>query len=201
LTNLEPFEKSRIVAEELGRSRRRTRRRTFVVLRPDAGDEGEPVVLEDDAAVQAFGDPLRVRLLKLLAEPTSAKDLADQVDRPVTSLYHHLDLLERHGLISVADLRKEGRVVIRRYQRTADRFETGGDVHLAVAVDRAARQPVRRVMLRGPMDRARVDELVEQLTATVEGALGAGEGADRTWEIEITIRPVLAEDANERGAT
>jgi DNA-binding transcriptional ArsR family regulator len=231
LTELESFEETRTVVERRRRSRvsqdvgadagpteqvvKKQVRRTVVLFRDAGGAAGdEPVVLENAAAVQALGDPLRLRLLKLLAEPASAKELADEVDRPVTSLYHHLDLLEQHGLIAVASVDKQGRALVRRYVRTGDRFETAGalegldDVVAALAPKRTREggELTRRIALavRGALDDRGTDaaEAGRRLRLLVRGDLDP----NRLTELGDRLQAVLGEffdDHNDdhRGAT
>ena len=172
--------------------------RTFVI---DArgGGRGEAVRLSDAAALAALGDPLRIRILRRLAEPTSAKELAAELERPVTSLYHHLDLLEEHGLIHVVDVTKEGRALVRRYQRRGSRFESAvRRVSSAVhdtdsATDRAQRL---RLVLRGPLDATRIGELGDRLQSVVTEFLGDRNRDDdaTTYDVVITVSPTDEED-------
>ena len=198
--------------------RRTATRKTFVVLR-DASATGDAVLLENSGALQALADPLRVQVLNLLAEPTAAKELAAALDRPVTSLYHHLDLLEQHGLIAVADVRKEGRALVRRYQRTADRFEVAGELagldDLAGVLDPKRRtkdaQLVKRIALSvrqaldddrrddrrlrmhlgGRLDPDRLDELGDRIVEVVTEFFDTTgpSGRAQTYEVVITAAP------------
>lgn len=86
------------------------------------------------------------RDLKLLAEPTrefiyqalvsasrTATELAQLMNCPTTRLYHHLKLLEKHGLILVVAERLVSGIVERRYRAVAkrlrlDRGSFGGEV-------------------------------------------------------------------------
>jgi DNA-binding transcriptional ArsR family regulator len=73
--------------------------------------------------------------LKLLAEPTreflyqtlvagarTATELARLLDCPTTRLYHHLKLLEKHGLIIVVAERMVSGIIERRYRAVARRL-------------------------------------------------------------------------------
>ena len=169
------------------------RRRVFVVRAErggpdDANDqvEGVEVPLDDPAAMQALSDPLRVRLLRLLDEPASARDLSEAVDRPVTSLYHHLDRLEEAGLIAIAELRKEGRTTVRRYRRTT----------------RVVDDPKRRVRVRMSVELAAddVEALAERVRAVVdeyvEQAKRRGDASGSRFDIVLSATEVagLGED-------
>lgn len=55
--------------------------------------------------------PVRLEMIELMrvAGPCSIRDLADEMDRPADSLYHHLRLLLKAGLFSEVGSRKSGR--------------------------------------------------------------------------------------------
>ena len=197
LTILERFDKVRIVPRDQGDDdegraggRRVRRRRTaFVVL----GAEDDERFEDGDAwAVQAVADPLRLRILRRLAEPMSARDLAAELGRPVTSLYHHLDVLESRGLIRVVEVTKEGRVHIRRYQRT------GGGLASAVRrVTVAAGDPDdghRRIRLvaRGRTDEARLAELERRVRSLLREYLDGETGV--AYEVVVEVSPTSEED-------
>lgn len=59
------------------------------------------------AVHRALADPLRIRLLELVAaQPRSARELAELTGRPPNRLYHHLARLEEGGLIEVTEYRR-----------------------------------------------------------------------------------------------
>ena len=184
----------------------------FIVLK-DESAVGAPVVLEEHGAFHALADPLRIQIMKLLSTPASARELAAAVDRPVTSLYHHLDLLEQHGLIAVHDIHKDGRALVRRYKRSTTRFELGAELasleeiagaldsagskregqlakRIAIAVRRALDDERRtekrlRMHVRGQIDPDRLDELGERLQEVLSEFLRAEHG--ETFEVAITV--------------
>lgn len=77
------------------------------------------VVIEDAAAAAASLDPLRARLLRELAEPTSAAGLAARVGLPRQKVNYHLRALEEHGLVELVEERRKGNVMERVLQATA----------------------------------------------------------------------------------
>lgn len=70
---------------------------------------------------RALADPLRIRLLELIAaRPRSARELAALTGRQPNRLYHHLARLEEGGLIEVTEYRRvPGGKVERVYAPTA----------------------------------------------------------------------------------
>ncbi len=63
--------------------------------------EPEPVlVLSDLAQLKVLADPLRVRILEVLCRrEATTKQVADHLGEKPTKLYHHVEALERVGLI------------------------------------------------------------------------------------------------------
>ncbi|TLM81018.1 helix-turn-helix transcriptional regulator [Pseudarthrobacter sp. NamE2] len=76
-------------------------------------------VIEDPAAAEASLDPIRVRILRELAEPASATQLAGKVGLPRQKVNYHLKALERHGLVELVEERRKGNVTERVLQAIA----------------------------------------------------------------------------------
>ncbi|MFN2590796.1 MAG: helix-turn-helix domain-containing protein [Actinomycetota bacterium] len=67
-------------------------------------------------ALKALADPLRLRLLLLMADrPVTVKEAAEALGVPPTRLYYHVKILERHGLIEVTDRRVVSGIEERTY--------------------------------------------------------------------------------------
>jgi len=74
-------------------------------------------------ALQALVDSQRHRIVTMLMdEPLTAKEIAARLGIGRTRLYYHLDLLERHGLIRVADTRVVSGIVERTFRAVARTF-------------------------------------------------------------------------------
>ena len=93
---------------------------------------GSKVVIDDPEALKVLYDPLRFKIIGLLGEARTAKEIADEIDRPLTSLYYHLNVLVEHGLVRVEEERVRGRSVERVFRRAADEF--AADAELASVV-------------------------------------------------------------------
>lgn len=91
--------------------------------------------LDDLALVTEITHPLRSRIVRRLKQPRTVAEVADDLDVPVTRLYHHVNRLERAGLIRVVATRQVAAVTERRYQVTAKSF--GIDEALIEAEDPA----------------------------------------------------------------
>lgn len=76
--------------------------------------------------LRALADPLRGTLLELLSErAATVAELATAVDRPRSSVAHHVDLLLQAGLLQVVSTRRVRAVQERTYGRTARTFYVG----------------------------------------------------------------------------
>ena len=85
-----------------------TRARTKAKPAPrkrSSGDD-ETHVLDTVERLKAMADPIRIRfVLELLDGPRTVREVAEALDVPPTRLYYHLRILERHGLVKVANRR------------------------------------------------------------------------------------------------
>ena len=106
-------------------------------------------VIQDIETLRAISDPLRIRLLELMAQPQTVKEIAAQLGVGKTKLYYHLNLLEKHGIIRVARTRVVSGIIEKSYQVTAYSY-----------------RPAKELLLRG-------DEGKEHGVAIVESILDA----------------------------
>jgi DNA-binding transcriptional ArsR family regulator len=81
------------------------------------------MALTGPAQVKAIGHPLRTTILQLLHErAASVTELAAAVERPKSTVAHHVDVLARNGLLQVVRTRKVRAIEERFYGRTARMF-------------------------------------------------------------------------------
>jgi len=78
------------------------------------------LVIDEPAAAEAALDPVRSRLLdELAAEPASAAGVAARLGLPRQKVNYHLNVLEAHGLIELAEVRARGGIKERVLRATA----------------------------------------------------------------------------------
>jgi DNA-binding transcriptional ArsR family regulator len=88
----------------------------------------EEYVIDDLEILKVVSDPLRVRIIELVGLANRAgqlptvKHLADQLDIPATKLYYHVKLLEKHGIIRVAQTQVVSGIIEKHYQVRAYRI-------------------------------------------------------------------------------
>ena len=81
------------------------------------------MALTAPAQVKAIGHPLRTTILQLLHErAATVTELAAAVERPKSTVAHHVDVLTRNGLLQVVRTRKVRAIEERFYGRTARMF-------------------------------------------------------------------------------
>ena len=92
-------------------------------------DEGADQAIPDQFTLteldqlKVIADPLRVRLLQAFCEaPRTTKQVADSFGEKPTRLYHHVDALERVGLIRLVETRQVRGTIEKYYTAVAKRF-------------------------------------------------------------------------------
>lgn len=126
--------------------------------------------LTEPAQVRAMGHPLRTAILQLLHErAASVTELAVALDRPKSTVAHHVDVLARNGLVRVVRTRKVRAIEERFYGRTARMFHlapeladagagTTGDFNDFEVAARESRPAFERGELWGFIRHARIEE-------------------------------------------
>ena len=192
------------------------------------GTGGERVVIQDPEALKVLYDPVRFKIVSLLDEGRTAKEIADEIDRPLTSLYYHLNVLVEHGLVKVDDERISGRSVERLFRRVADEFAADAELEtvvggildrrggLASAVEHlrkafhadteaAPRRGVRMVMdMRFSTTNDGARQVLEQIKQTVDDHIqreGDTDGPRRHFRLVVAISEAEDEDGDEPAAT
>ena len=86
------------------------------------------MALTRPAQVKAIGHPLRTTILQLLHErAATVTELAAAVERPKSTVAHHVDVLTRNGLLQVVRTRKVRAIEERFYGRTARMFHVAAE--------------------------------------------------------------------------
>jgi len=82
------------------------------------------LIIDDLKTLQVLSHPLRAQLLDQFdAVPQTVKQVADRLGMTANKLYYHVNLLEAHGLLAVAETRTVCNLIENRYQTAAERFE------------------------------------------------------------------------------
>ena len=86
----------------------------------------EIYTLKDLDQVKVLADPLRIRILEALLEERTTKQVADLLGEKPTKLYHHVDALEKVGLIALSRTRQNRGTVEKYYLAVARTFRAVG---------------------------------------------------------------------------
>lgn len=88
--------------------------------------------------LKILGDPLRMRILEVFIHtPGTTKQVAKSLGEPPTKLYHHVDALERAGLIELRSTRQNRGTLEKHYSAVAEAFRVDPDL-LPGQIDPAA---------------------------------------------------------------
>jgi DNA-binding transcriptional ArsR family regulator len=103
----------------------------FVADNPPDYELADRMALTRPAQVKAIGHPLRTTILQLLHErAATVTELAAAVERPKSTVAHHVDVLTRNGLLQVVRTRKVRAIEERFYGRTARVFYVAAESSL-----------------------------------------------------------------------
>ncbi|MDH4074033.1 MAG: helix-turn-helix domain-containing protein, partial [Gammaproteobacteria bacterium] len=80
--------------------------------------------------LKALAHPLRMRIIETLAaaEPMTTKQVAEKLGEKPTRLYHHVDLLEKAGLIRLTHTRQNRGATEKYYAAIARQFRADAEV-------------------------------------------------------------------------
>ena len=81
-------------------------------------------VLSDLEQVRVLANPLRIRILQEFGFERTTKQVAERLGEKPTRLYHHVDALERVGLIRLTRTQPNRGTVEKYYQAVARSFRT-----------------------------------------------------------------------------
>ncbi len=145
----------------------------------DGGDDDaapDALLLDDLDVIAEITHPTRSTLLHRLKTPRSATELAAEMQVPVTRLYHHLNRLERLGLIKVVATRRSGAKTERRYRVTSPSVRVEPEAARGrppneVAATLGALFDVAKTELRHELESGAIDPTQIEGTATI-GFLG-----------------------------
>src|SRR5579859_7219489 len=98
-------------------------------MNEDKAAEKRPTTfwIEDLKQIKAVADPLRQKILSSLTdEPRTTKQVALLLGESSTKLYHHVELLERAGLIRLTHTLPKRGTTEKYFQAIASRFAVAG---------------------------------------------------------------------------
>jgi DNA-binding transcriptional ArsR family regulator len=88
----------------------------------------ETYTLENLDQIKVLADPLRIRILEAFCAERTTKQVAELLGEKPTKLYHHVDALEKVGLIALSRTRPNRGTVEKYYLAVARTFRTDSSV-------------------------------------------------------------------------
>lgn len=82
----------------------------------------EEMVLTELEQIRVLADPLRIRILEELCEERTTKQVAERLGEKPTKLYHHVEALERIGVVALTRTRPNRGTMEKYYQAVARTF-------------------------------------------------------------------------------
>ena len=121
--------------------------------------------LEDLEQVKVLADPLRLKILEELCHgELTTKQVAEKIGEKPTKLYHHVDSLERVGLIRLVRTRQNRGTLEKYYVAIARAFRAGVDVFSGAGEGGDEQREILKQVVSTMLDRAS-----EELQSLVSG--------------------------------
>lgn len=95
--------------------------------------------------IRTLADPLRVRILETLCEERTTKQVAGVIGEKPTKLYHHVEALERAGLIRLVRTRQNRGTLEKYYQAVARAFRADASLFPTMG-ESAGGHPMHRMI-------------------------------------------------------
>ena len=101
-----------------------------------ARKQAASLTLSDIHQVKALADPLRIRILEeLVTEERTTKQVAERLGEKPTKLYHHVEALEKVGLIRLARTHQKRGTIEKYYMAVARQFKADARIFSAADAD------------------------------------------------------------------
>jgi DNA-binding transcriptional ArsR family regulator len=95
---------------------------------PGRGPRLESYTLSSLDQIRVLADPLRIRILEALSRERTTKQVAEHLGEKPTKLYHHVDALEKVGLVELSRTRPNRGTLEKYYVAVAHSFRTDSRV-------------------------------------------------------------------------
>jgi predicted ArsR family transcriptional regulator len=161
--------------------------------------------IKDLETLKVISDPLRMRILdsiglaNQLGELRTVKQCAEELDTPPAKLYYHINMLEKHGLIKVADTQIVSGIIEKHYQITAHSIMIDRDL-LSTGVSKDEKAEAVMSLLDSTLDAVRADmlRLVQAITHNEETSVKFSGKRGQITRENARLSPAQAEAFNER---
>ena len=161
--------------------------------------------ITDLETLKVVSDPLRMQILdriglaNQLGDLRTVKQVADELDTPPAKLYYHINLLEKHGLIKVADTQIVSGIIEKHYQITAFSISIDREL-LSTGVSKDEKAEAIITLLDSTLDAVRAD-MLRLVRAIMHDDVMETKFSGKRGQItreNARLSPVQAEAFNER---
>jgi DNA-binding transcriptional ArsR family regulator len=126
---------------------------------PRRARQVDSLTLTDLDQVKVLADPLRIRILEqLCTEERTTKQVAQRLGEKPTKLYHHVEALERVGLIRLARTRQNRGTIEKYYLAVARQFRADSRIFSTADAGSEAEGDTLQAMISTVFDRT-ADEM------------------------------------------
>jgi hypothetical protein len=136
----------------------------------------EAYTVKDLDQMKVLADPLRIRILEGFCEERTTKQVADLLGEKATKLYHHVDALERVGLIALSRTRQNRGTIEKYYLAVARTFRADSRAFQPKGKRTKGKNAAIRQMISTIFDTtsAELASLAEQAEGAMKGIEEAG---------------------------
>src|SRR5262245_9951536 len=106
----------------------------------------EAYTLKNLDQIKVLADPLRIRILEAFCQERTTKQVAELLGEKPTKLYHHVDALEKVGLIALSRTRQNRGTVEKYYLAVARTFRADSRAFQPKARGRNEKSALRQMM-------------------------------------------------------
>jgi hypothetical protein len=150
---------------------------------PEVAIADETYTITDLGQVRVLADPLRLKLLGAFGDrPRTTKQVAQRLGEKPTKLYHHVEALERIGLLVLKETRPNRGTQEKYYQAVATRFQIGPGL-LATGEPAEPADEATATMLLSILDTTRAE-----LAGVVDRLRPEGGGAEPAVVARMLVR-------------
>lgn len=151
----------------------------------------EEYTITELETLKVIADPLRVQILEFIGmvcdegRLATVKEMADALDLPTTKLYYHVNLLEKHGLVQVAETKVVSGIIERHYRIRAKRLRADLNVAGEGQIDDNEKMELTLTSVRSMFDNAyqnieksfhrRYETMPEEFTEEEKNAMHYGQ--------------------------
>src|SRR5262245_40295783 len=167
---------------------RKTKRSATAGKARKGASQVSSLTLSDLDQIRVLADPLRVRILEeLCTEERTTKQVAQRLGEKPTKLYHHVEALERVGLIRLARMRQNRGTIEKYYLAVARQFRADSRIFSTAEADTKAKGDALQAMISTFFERT-ADEM-RGLIAQGTGRQGIEEkGVLSYLEVRVSAR-------------